>query len=353
MSLSVNVEKTLGNFHLRANFETEDGILALLGASGCGKSMTLKCIAGIVKPDKGRIELDGRVLFDSEKKINLPPQERQVGYLFQQYALFPNMTARQNILAGAKRLPRAERKPVAEDLIRRLRLEGLENKRPGQLSGGQQQRVALARILASRPRVILLDEPFSALDSFLRWQMELELMETLEAFDGPVVWVSHDRDEVYRRCARVCVMDQGRTAPVADMKQMFQSPQTVTAARLSGCKNFTPLEAVGGQTISLPRWHIRLDCGRPIPPEATVLGLRSHYIGPQFGENRFPCRVEQVIENVFSMVVLVRPLEADKTCPALRLELDKDTWNQYARQEILEVGIAPGELLLLREEDAT
>lgn len=351
MSLYVDVEKTLGNFKLQAKFETQQEILALLGASGCGKSMTLKCIAGIVKPDRGKIVLDGQVLFDSEKKIDLPPQKRQVGYLFQQYALFPNMTARQNILAGARRLPKGQREQTAQELIRKLRLEGLEEKRPSQLSGGQQQRVALARILASQPKVILLDEPFAALDSFLRWQLELELMNTLDAFPGPVVWVSHDRDEVYRRCGQVCVMDRGRTMPVEDMKGMFANPETVTAARLSGCKNYTPLEDAGEGKVFLPQWQVTLDCGRQLPLGAKVLGVRSHYLGPQFPENRFACRVEQVIENVFSMVVLVRPVDADPAVPAIRLEMGKELWQQYAGPEVLEIGIAPADLLLLRQED--
>ena len=154
--------------------------------------MTLKCIAGIEKPDRGTITLDGRVLFDSEKHINLTPQQQRVGYLFQQYALFPNMTAAQNILCGIRTGSRAEKKEKLAALLRTFRLEGLEKKLPAQLSGGQQQRVALARILASEPQAILLDEPFSALDSYLKWELELELGELLGAFDRPILWVSHE-----------------------------------------------------------------------------------------------------------------------------------------------------------------
>ena len=135
--------------------------------------MTLKCIAGIEKPDKGKIVLDGVTLFDSEQHINLPPQKRRVGYLFQQYALFPSMTAEQNILCALTCSSREDRKEKFAALLRTFRLEGLEKKLPAQLSGGQQQRVALARILASEPQAILLDEPFSALDSYLKWELEL------------------------------------------------------------------------------------------------------------------------------------------------------------------------------------
>ena len=206
MSLYVDIEKRLGAFRLQSKFEVADETLALLGASGCGKSMTLKCIAGIVTPDRGRIVLNGRVLFDSEKSIDLTPQQRRVGYLFQQYALFPNMTVEQNILCGIREGRRSEKRALAAEKIRMFRLEGLEKKHPAQLSGGQQQRVALARILCSEPQAILLDEPFSALDSYLKWNLELELSDLLAGFRGPILWVSHDLGECCRNCQKVCVM---------------------------------------------------------------------------------------------------------------------------------------------------
>ena len=142
--------------------------------------MALKCIAGLIRPDEGRVELDGRILYDSASGIDLAPQKRSVGYLFQQYALFPNMTVRENILAGTKKLPHEARSSFAEEMIERFHLKGLENHYPAQLSGGQQQRTALARITVSRPGAILLDESFSALDSYLKLQMEEELHTFLE-----------------------------------------------------------------------------------------------------------------------------------------------------------------------------
>ena len=180
MSLQVDIKKRWKGFSLQVRFETGEGLLGILGASGCGKSMTLGCIAGIVRPDKGHIELNGRVLFDSEKKIDLPPQKRKVGYLFQQYALFPHMTVEQNIRAGAHARPKNEREQAVREVLHAFRLEGLENNRPSQLSGGQQQRCALARILVGQPELVLLDEPFSALDAYLKWQVELELSDILK-----------------------------------------------------------------------------------------------------------------------------------------------------------------------------
>ena len=195
MSLHVDVRKALGSFTLDVSFTAENGITSLLGASGCGKSMTLKCIAGIEKPDEGRIELDGRVLFDSEAGINLPPQKRRVGYLFQNYALFPNMTVRQNILCGLNReKDRAAKEQRLRDMLQMMQLEGLEERKPAQLSGGQQQRVALARILVNDPQILLLDEPFSALDSNLRDSLKVELRDLLKRFGREVLMVTHDRN---------------------------------------------------------------------------------------------------------------------------------------------------------------
>ena len=192
MSLSVDIEKKLGAFHLRSQFEAPDETMALLGASGCGKSMTLKCIAGIVTPDRGRIVLGGRVLFDSEKKINLPPQQRRVGYLFQQYALFPNMSVEQNILCGIRSGDKAEKRHVLAEKIRMFRLEGLEKKHPAQLSGGQQQRVLLARALCAAKELLLLDEPVTGLDPVVTAEF-YRLIKKLNRDSGiAVIMVSHD-----------------------------------------------------------------------------------------------------------------------------------------------------------------
>ena len=251
MSLYVDIEKRLGVFRLQSKFEVADETLALLGASGCGKSVTLKCIAGIMTPDRGRIVLNGRVLFDSEKKIALTPQQRRVGYLFQQYALFPNMTVEQNILCGIRAGSRSEKRSLAAEKLRMFRLEGLEKKYPAQLSGGQQQRVALARILCSEPQAILLDEPFSALDSYLKWNLELELSDLLAGFHGPILWVSHDLGECCRNCQKVCVMENGASSPVTDTETLVRHPATQSAARLTGCRNFLPHRKILLQCFSI------------------------------------------------------------------------------------------------------
>ncbi|MDR1622945.1 MAG: ATP-binding cassette domain-containing protein, partial [Synergistaceae bacterium] len=241
MSITVSIKKSFGDFTLDVMFEAESEVVGLLGASGCGKSMTLKCIAGVVRPDQGRIVVNGTPLFDSEKGIDLSPQKRRVGLLFQNYALFPNMTVEENIsvvlksegLKSGGRYPRRFSggegvRDRAARLVEKFHLRGLERHYPGQLSGGQQQRAALARIMAGNPSILMLDEPLSALDSYLRWQLEEELLQILEEFEGTTLYVSHNRDEVFRLCKKVCVMNLGhsegeRPKGVRTVKDLFES----------------------------------------------------------------------------------------------------------------------------------
>ena len=207
--IEVSIRKRLGAFYLDVEFATEASSLGILGASGSGKSMTLKCIAGIVTPDEGRIAINGRVVYDSKQGINIKPQKRKVGYLFQDYALFPTYNAYHNITAGLRGMSTAQKREKAEGLIKRFHLEGLEKHYPYQLSGGQQQRVALARIIAYEPDVILLDEPFSALDSHLRLQMQQEVQALLPIFDTAIM-VTHNQEEAHKLCSALYVIDGGR-----------------------------------------------------------------------------------------------------------------------------------------------
>ena len=348
MRLEVDIHKNFGNFQLDASFCIQSGaVTGLLGASGCGKSLTLKCIAGIERPDRGRIVLDGRVLFDSEQKINLPPQQRRVGYLFQNYALFPNMTVEQNIAVGVK--DKTARKETVNRLISSFYLEGQERKYPRQLSGGQQQRVALARILASRPEVLLLDEPFSALDSYLKWQVELELADLLSAFDGPVLFVTHNRDEVQRLCQQVCVLDNGASQAMMPVHELFEAPRTLSACLLSGCKNVSRAKATADGKVEALDWGVTLNPGQPLPEGLTHIGVRAHYIRPVNGPgpNTLPCKVERVVENVFSTVVMLSTPGGSQGFSRLRIELEKDRWTALAGLDPLWLELPSKDLLLL------
>ena len=347
MSLEVEIQKQLGAFRLEVSFQTGHETLALLGASGCGKSVTLKCIAGILTPDTGHIRLNGVTLFDRAAGINLPPQRRNVGYLFQQYALFPHMTVRQNISVAVRE--KARRREAVPELLRRFQLEAVADLHPGQLSGGQQQRCALARILASEPQAILLDEPFSALDSFLKLQLETELAETLEHFPGPVLWVSHDLGEVYRNCRRVCAMDQGRSQPVQTLAELLQHPGTEAAARLSGCENLVEARWTGDDALFLPQWGLTLNGSVRDPETTRRVGIRARCVRPAAPGtlNAFSCRVERVVEDVSSIILLLRPEMALPDAPPLRMELDKAAWKAQNSPARVTVSIDPQDILLL------
>ena len=356
MSLSVSVKKDYGNFRLNAHFEAGNEALALLGASGCGKSLTLRCVAGIERPDEGRIVLDGRVLFDSRSGVDLPPRQRRVGYLFQQYALFPNMTALQNIAVGA-RIPREgaggtrkKRRDAAMEYIERLHLKGLERKYPSQLSGGQQQRVALARILASEPEAILLDEPFSALDSYLKWQLELELADTLSLFPGTLLWVSHDRSEVVRNCSRVCVMETGEVDPPVSVSDFLGAPRTLRAARLCGCRNLASAERGDRpREVFVPDWGVRLACAEPVGEEAAFAGIHAHRLRPtaEGDGNRIPCLVARVLEDLDRTTLLLQPEEGGPDAAPLRMEAGAGIPLPRAGERIT-VSVDPEDVLLLR-----
>ena len=307
MSLEVTIAKRFEGFTLHADFAAGNTAAAILGASGCGKSMTLRCIAGVVKPDSGRIVLDGRVLFDSEKGIDLPPQQRNVGLLFQNYALFPNMTVEQNILCALKKeKDPAARKAACGSALRAMRLEELAHRLPSELSGGQQQRAALARILAGRPRILMLDEPFSALDSYLREEVEGEVGSLLSNFDGTALLVTHDRDEAYRLCREMIVMDSGEVLRAGTTKEVFADPRRLTAARLTGCKNILPCVRVDEHHVRLTGWERELTVALPVPEGCCAVGIRAHDFAPEAadGENRMPVQVGASSENPFDWNVI-------------------------------------------------
>ena len=347
MSISLDLYKRLGDFTLELALDAGDEVLALLGASGCGKSMTLKCIAGIQRPDRGHIEVDGVTLFDSARRIDLSPQKRRTGLMFQNYALFPNMTVEQNIRAGARREKDAAlRQRQTAELMERFGLTGLAGHYPAQLSGGQQQRTALARLLVSGPNVLLLDEPFSALDSHLRFRMERELRQVVRSFGKTVVLVSHDRDEVFRLSDRIAVMNSGRVEVCGTRDEVFAAPRTRTAALLTGCKNISPVEVLDSFHVRALDWDLVLETA--VPAEgARYVGIRMHNLSPDPGPNTFDFTAAEELENPFSFTVMLR--RADRpSAGTVGWELDKDLWRSR-RAPAQTVSLPPRSLSLLQE----
>ena len=346
MELMVSITKKLRSFTLQADFAVKDELLALLGASGCGKSMTLKCIAGLETPDRGRIVLNGRVLYDSDKGINLSPQERKVGYLFQNYALFPNMTVAGNIafvVSGNK----AEKERKVQENLSRFKLQELAEAYPQELSGGQQQRLALARIMAADNELLLLDEPFSALDSYLKWQMEMELKCFLQDYNGAAVLVSHDRGEVYRLANRIAVINKGRMETVHTKQGLFKQPDTLAAALLTGCKNVSAVQKMGNRRIYAVDWQLELDTDRPVLDKAAFAGIRAHFLvlREKVGDNTFAMDVVDVVEDVFSYLIMLR--RKDSEARPVRLEIPKAEWLQLGNPTEVNLYFPPNKIMLL------
>ncbi len=230
--LSVFVKKDLKEFYLDVNFKSESPITVLFAPSGSGKSLTLQSIAGLIEPDCGRIEVNGSVFFDSDKGINLPPQRRRVGFLFQDYALFPHMSVIDNVEYGGKN------RDYVKKLLKVFEIEDIKNRYPSQISGGQKQRVALARALASEPTVLLLDEPFSALHKSLKVQLYSELKRIKDEFGVPIVFVTHDIDEVFELADTIVIMDRGKVVQFGEPFEVFMSPKNVGVAKLLGHRSF-------------------------------------------------------------------------------------------------------------------
>ena len=343
----VDIEKKFGKFTLKTKFQFDNEIMGLLGASGSGKSLTLKCIAGIEKPDKGRIILNDRVLFDSEKKINISPKDRKIGYLFQDYALFPNMNVYENIKVGIREGENFDKLIIEK--LEEMRISHLKDKKINEISGGEKQRVALARLLINKPEIILLDEPFSALDDYLKSKIELEVSEVLRNYKIPTILVSHSRAEVYRLCNEICVMSNGKSEDLMNKKELFKNPKTFSSCLISGCKNFSKIEKISENRLRALDWNIELETSDTILEEHKILGIRAHLIElEKSDENSFAVEVERVVEDVFTYIILVRKKDAKNS---IRIEVDKHILEKVENRENLFITMRKEDLILMVENN--
>ncbi|MDD7305025.1 MAG: ATP-binding cassette domain-containing protein [Peptoniphilaceae bacterium] len=346
--LEVNIYKDFGSFVLDVDFKSKEGVLGILGASGSGKSLSLKCISGIVRPDRGRIVLNDRVLFDSEKKINLKVQDRLIGYLFQDYALFPNMTVYENIAAGIRNKD-CDFNAIVGQKLQELNLLAVKDKYPTQISGGEKQRAALARILVNDAELLILDEPYSAIDQYLRWTIELDIKKTIEKYKIQTLFVSHDMDEAYRMCDSIVVMNKGKAEKMKKTEELFKNPETLSAAELSGCKNFTSLKHLSKDLYYAEAWDLELRLDSCI--KSDFIGIRSPYIklgDKDLGINSYQLEVIEEIEELFGYTIIARKA-ASKKGGFLRIEIDKEKWTSLKNKEDLYFQIDKNKLLFLQK----
>lgn len=354
MDLFVDIQKTLPGFSLKVKFEAGSEPLGLLGASGSGKSMTLRCIAGLDTPDRGRIVLNGRELFNSEKGINLPSRKRKIGFLFQNYALFPHLNVEQNIGLALDFMTPANRVKKIKQMITLVQLNGLEKRYPSQLSGGQQQRVALARALAVEPEAMLLDEPFSALDEYLRYQMVLQLMDTLSSFQGVALFVTHNIEEAYQLCNNILILANGRKEAYGNKDSIFTHPPSLAAARLTGCKNISKAKWISPGLIEALDWGCRLKINREFGAHKH-LAVRAHHLHlassyPNEDENIFLCWPSSRSETPFKTTIFLS-VGAPPAGPwdyQLEGEISKEKWDELSTQPLpWSIQIKPEDLILI------
>ncbi|MGD0734417.1 MAG: molybdate ABC transporter permease subunit [Terracidiphilus sp.] len=354
-ALEIDIQRALENFNLQVAFRTGRGPLGLLGASGAGKSMTLRMIAGVATPDRGRIVLNGRVLFDGTTGTNHSASSRKMGVVFQDYALFPHLTVAENVGFGLSAMPEQERRLRVGNLLQMMRIAELAGRYPKEISGGQKQRVAIARCMAIEPDVLLLDEPFAALDPHLRRQTEEQLRETLASYSGVVLFVTHDMEEAFRFCSDLLVLDSGRVIASGPRIQLFERPQTVVAARLTGCKNIVPARRVAADRVSVELWNCELQSTAPVRELLTHVGVRSHQILFQQAaesENTFNCWLVNSSEAPHEMTLYLRlhsaPQQGDS--PHLQADIPKEAWRALSAQpQPWRITIDPALLLLLED----
>jgi ABC-type sulfate/molybdate transport systems ATPase subunit len=360
MPLQVQVAKQLPNFALDVSFTAGDAPLGILGPSGAGKTMLLRCIAGLEQPDRGRIDLNGRVLLDTAARIRVPARNRRVGLLFQHYALFPNRTVAENIAFGLRNLPADEQSRRLAALIDRTHARGLESRYPRELSGGEQQRVALARALSIEPEALLLDEPLSALDTHLRSQVEAQLQETFAAYRRPALVVTHNIEEAYRLGEQLLVLARGRVAAFGAKEGIFRHPPSLEVAQLTGCKNFSQARAVSDHVIEALDWGCNLRVAHALARPAAHVGIRAHYIdfaepssavAPVTGaDNVFPCWLVRSSETPFRITLYLRlhrpPTESGEH--HLQAEVFKEKWERFRNlPQPWHVRLSPDSLFLV------
>lgn len=331
MSLSVHIKKKLASFTLEANFDITDENFALLGASGSGKSMLLKCIAGIETPDEGRIVINNQVVFDSSQHINMKIQERQCGFVFQNYALFPNMTVIENITCGIKE---KEHKQQLQQLLTQYDLEEVKDSYPAYLSGGQQQRCAIARTMASNPKILLLDEPFSALDKTLKQKLIQNLKHVLTSFKGTTIFVSHDHEEVYQLANSVGILDRGSLIELDDKMKVYHTPQHISSAIQVGIRNIARIDKIDAHTVYVREWDLQLQTKQKIKSYHTHIGIKELPTQAISTKQVVEVEVIDTLQEIHGEYVIVRKKDSDATGIICRKECVKDSKIQIPEESL-------------------
>lgn len=355
MELIVDIKKKLLDFDLKINFQCNNSILGILGESGSGKSMTLRSIAGLITPDEGKIILNGRTLFDSTAKINVPIKDRRIGFLFQNYALFPHMTVEKNIGYALSKFPLQERNRIIDEMLTMMQISHLRKRYPHEISGGQQQRVALARALAVNPEALFLDEPFSALDNHLRGIMLKEMSRNLSNYNGVTLFVTHNMEEAYQLCENLIIISNGRKSGEGNKKAIFKNPPSLASAKVTGCKNISEVKLLSERVVKALNWNCEIKLPEALCKNLTHIGIRSHHIrlATSEVENTFQCYPIFTSETPFRTLVYLKLNEKDTANNDYDLIWDMPTeeWNRRKHlPEPLKIFLDKESLIYIKEK---
>ena len=322
-------------FELNVHLQLQTGVTALLGPSGAGKSLTLNCLAGFAQPDDGRILVNDEIYFDRASHVNLPPRDRRCSYIFQDHALFPHMTVRENLRFAAASIPAPakrglQRHKQINELLESFELTDLASRKPAQLSGGQRQRAALARILVNEPRLLLLDEPTRGLDERLRSGFFEVLQKTRERLQIPIVLVTHDLEDCFQAADTICLMEHGRVLQSGSKELVVQRPANAEAARVLGLYNVIPA---------------RIEALDPTRNYSRVRLLNGAIEGPYFpghliGDSGFVCirktglKIRSQAEGIAKNVIGLRVTDASPSTAGIRVEFEQSVTALVSDEEL-------------------
>ena len=325
--LECRIFKSYENFNLDADFLMRGNRLGILGASGDGKSLSLKIIAGLIKPDYGLIKMDEKILYDSKNKIFVSPQERRIGYLFQDAALFPNFTNRKNILLAKK-----DNKVNLDEIIKQLKINDILDKYPNSISFGQKQRVALARIMVNKPDILLLDEPFSGLDQYLKEDV-MDLVENIITNHNlKIILVSHNKDEIYRLCEEVVVLDKGKTSPNIDKYDLFTNPKNISQAKLIGIRNFSKVIRLDKDYVYLKNWDIKLKVEDGFKADLVAIKSSDISLSDQRKEGSFKIGEYRLYENIDHYTLICS--RGDEKSYNLKIDVEKSYFKKLDQKNL-------------------
>lgn len=349
-SLSFRIKKELGSFSLDLSYSSVNKSCAILGASGAGKSVLLRCLSGLEMPDAGNITVNGDTLFDAKSAKNIDTARRRIGHVFQNYALFSHMCVFDNVGFGLKSINSSERRMRVMRILGEVGLDSCQSMYPREISGGQQQRVAVARALVTEPGLLLLDEPLSALDSHLKYQMERLLARSVREFRGITLMVTHNLEEAFRICDDLMVLDEGKIIAFGEKHRIFSQPGNVRTAILTGCKNISPIRQIsnsnkviadswGGVEVLMPATNNEGD-------EFKSIGIRAHQLIVRGADannateiNSFPCWLADVNESPHRMSLHLR-LTAHSN-KSLKESMESHIQAEMPKDEFIALMLAP------------